>query len=93
MRYIDLLMIERGYGRRYHHAWTMVRWQTFNLMLAQTGSDSMHNAGIYRPTDLLKFPWEYDGGDTLPTADEVAQAVAEMNVINAQLQECHGGAK
>lgn len=39
-------------------------------MLAQIGSNGMRDAGIRKPTDLIKFPWEKEKVE-LPTEDEM----------------------
>ena len=83
LRYIDLLMIERGYDRRHRHPWSIARWMTYNIMQAQCGSKAIQEAGINSINDLLKFPW-----DTEPVApitdEERDQLQAEMDAINAQ---------
>lgn len=42
-------------------------------------------AGIHKPTDLIKFPWD-DDRSNLPTQDEVEQWREEAAAINAQRQ-------
>lgn len=78
-------MIERGYERRHRHLWSAIRWQTYNLMQAQAGSDALRKAGVNTITDLITFPWEKQHRD-LPTDDEVASMLNEMNAINLQRQ-------
>ena len=59
-----------GYNRRHRDAWSMTRWQTYNLMAAQCGGDNLKKAGIYTPIDLLPFPWER----TVPDPPHTSQA-------------------
>lgn len=40
-------------------------------------------AGIHKPTDLIKFPWDDDRSD-LPTQEEMEQYQKEAAAINAQ---------
>jgi len=83
LRYIDLLMIERGYDRRHRHPWSIARWMTYNIMTAQCGSKAMREAGINSIEDLLKFPW--DSEPVAPISDEDRdELLAEMDAINAQ---------
>jgi hypothetical protein len=76
-------MIQRGYDRRNRHSWSIARWQTYNMMCAFAGSKALSDEGINSAKDLLPFPWDTDHSD-LPTEDEVADIVAEMEAINAQ---------
>jgi len=86
LRYIDLLMIERGYDRRHRHPWAIARWMTYNIMQAQCGSKAMQEAGINSINDLLKFPW--DSEPVAPITDEERdQMQAEMDAMNAQLSK------
>jgi hypothetical protein len=65
--------------------WSAVRWQTFNLMAAQAGSKALHEAGIYKPTDLIQFPWDEIEQSKPLTDDERTQLQAEMDAMNAEL--------
>jgi hypothetical protein len=76
-------MIQRGYDRRHRQLWSATRWQTYRLMCAFAGSKALIETGINSAKDLLPFPWDTDHSD-LPTEDEVADIVAEMEAINAQ---------
>ena len=79
-----LRSIERGYNMRHANMWSAVRWQTYHLMLVSLAD--LPKAGIYRPTDLIKFPWE---GEPMPiiSEDEVLQLQREMEAENAMLAE------
>ena len=71
MAYWEIVLIVRGYSRRNREMWSAVRWQTYNLMCVSMAD--MKKAGILRPTDLLRFPWEHgdiEQGD-LPTDEEI----------------------
>lgn len=83
LRWWEIKSIIRGYNRRHRDQWSAVRWQTYNLMCAFAGSKSLSENGIHGPKDLLPLPWDTDHSD-LPTEDEVADIVAEMEAINAQ---------
>lgn len=72
-------MIQRGYERRCRHLWGTTRWQTFYLMSAQVGSDNLKKSGIYKPTDLIKFPWENDSNtQASPLTDEERQELIDL---------------
>ena len=80
LRYIDLLMIQRGYDRRHRYVWAATRWQTYNLMSAQVGTKALQEAGIFNITDLIRFPWEeqrkgFDDGD-------IAELERQLLLIN-----------
>jgi hypothetical protein len=77
----ELLLISRGYVRRHREDWSMMRWQTFQLMGAQVGKKGMNEAGLFRPTDLIQFPWEKEA--STPLSDEDRQQLqAEMDAFN-----------
>ena len=84
LRYIDLLMIERGYDRRHRHPWAIARWMTYNIMQAQCGSKAMREAGINSIEDLLKFPWDSEPVAPI-TSEERDEMLAEINAYNAAL--------
>lgn len=70
LRYVDMILISRGYQRRSRHMWSATRWQTFHTMEAAIGTEALHKAGIRKPTDLLSFPWERKTGIGTITDDE-----------------------
>lgn len=83
LQYIDQIQIERGYDRRHRHIWGISRWQTYMLMSVSMAD--LKKAGIYKPTDLLKFPWDKSDeemGD-LPDAKEIARLQQMMREENA----------
>ena len=84
LQYLDLLQIERGNERRHRHEWSIARWQTYMLMSVSMAD--LKKAGIYKPTDILKFPWDNDGdsegGGNMPDAAEIARMQQEMREYN-----------
>lgn len=87
LSYCELLLIERGYSRRCCQMWSAIRWQTFNLMCVSMAD--LKKAGIYRPTDLIKFPWdnsELPEGGHLPTKEEVEEMRRIMMEENARAE-------
>ena len=84
LRHVDIILIQRGYDRRHRHPWSVARWETFNLMSAFSGSKAMNEAGIHRPTDLLKFPWEEEKVDEMSQAD-IEGLQAEMAAWNKRM--------
>lgn len=86
LRYVDLILIQRGYAARYRNIWSATRWQTYLLMQSQVGTEGLRKAGITRASDLLQFPWERQPAD-LPSDDEVADLMAEMADINRQAKK------
>lgn len=83
MQYLDQIQIERGYDRRHRQTWGIARWQTYLLMSVSMAD--LKKAGIYKPTDLLKFPWDKSDeemGD-LPDAKEIARLQQMMREENA----------
>jgi len=70
LQFWEIALIIRGYNRRQRDLWSASRWSTYNVMLAQIGSSGMRDAGIHKPTDLIKFPWEKEKAE-LPTEDEM----------------------
>jgi hypothetical protein len=81
LNYTDLLLIDYGYEKRRRDLWSSVRWQTFNMMIAQVGSDNMKKSGIYSPTDLLRFPWDNEGSDDTGSAPISSKEVERMQQL------------
>jgi hypothetical protein len=71
----EMRRILRGYRKRYRDMWSATRWQAFYIMSSMS---DLKKAGIYNPTDLIKFPWEKEV--TKLTDDE-------MDDLEAALQE------
>ena len=76
-----------GYNRRNRELLSIVRWQTHNLMAAQVGGKELAKNGINSATDLLPLPWDTKAASKLPTEEEVADMVAEIDAINAARRE------
>ena len=79
----EIHCIIKGYNRRNRDLWSSTRWQTYNLMASQVGGKALSEAGIHKPTDLIKFPWEKQPIANISDED-VAAMQAELAAINAQ---------
>ena len=81
----QLQAVIKGYYRRSRDMWSAVRWQTYNLMCVSMAD--LKKAGIYRPTDLIKFPWDKDDTQmgNLPTKSEMEEMQREMREMNATI--------
>lgn len=83
----QLRLIIRGYYRRHREDWSMTRWQTYNLMCVSMAD--LKKVGIYRPTDLIRFPWEKDlpdGESNGPTKEEIEEMRRIMQEENARFE-------
>ena len=76
LRYVDMLMMERGYERRHRHLWSTTRWETYHLMCCQVGGDKLSEKGIHGPQDLIRLPWEREY--TPITEEEVEELKKEI---------------
>ena len=88
LEYWEIALIVRGYFRRNREMWSATRWQTYNLMCVSMAN--IKRAGIYRPTDLIKFPWEKEvseGGGHILTNEEVAEMRRMMMEENARAEQ------
>lgn len=65
--------------------WSAVRWGTFRIMEAQVGTKAMNESHLFKPGDLLIFPWDKTDKSVPLTEDERAQLQAEMDAINDEL--------
>ena len=75
----EMVLIERGYERRHRHLWSSSRWSTFYIMMATCGGKSLQESGIYRPSDLIRFPWDKTGMGNLTDEEiEDLQAIARQ---------------
>jgi hypothetical protein len=83
IRFWEARRILSGYNRRHRDLWSATRWQTYNLMAAQVGGKELAKNGINSATDLLPLPWDTKAASKLPTEEEVADMVAEIDAINA----------
>ena len=84
LQYLDQIQIERGYDRRHRHIWGISRWQTYMLMSVSMAG--LKKAGIYKPTDILKFPWDKSDEEAgnLPDDKEIARLRQIMIEENAE---------
>ena len=82
LKWWEIRSIIRGYNRRHRDLWSSTRWQTYNLMQAFCGGKALNEAGIHKPTDLIKFPWDSATVATI-TEDEVKDMQAEIAAMNA----------
>lgn len=83
----QLRLVIRGYHRRSRDMWSAIRWQTYNLMCVSMAD--IKKVGIYRPTDLLKFPWEDDtitASGNQPTDEEIENLRRMMQEENARIE-------
>lgn len=87
LRWWEVKAIVRGYNRRYRNMWSATRWQTYNIMSAQVGSDGMRKSNITKPTDLIEFPWERETARVNVTQSDIDEMQAFMNSINTQQQD------
>ena len=87
IRFWEARRILSGYNRRHRDIWSATRWQTYNLMAAQVGGKELAKNGINSATDLLPLPWDTKAASKLPTEEEVADMVAEIDAINAARRE------
>ena len=87
LQYLDQIQIERGYERRNRHIWSISRWQTYMLM--SVSMVDLKKAGIYKPTDILKFPWDENDEESsnLPNDNEIARLRQMMIEENAAAEK------
>lgn len=94
LEYWEIVLIVRGYFRKSREMWSATRWQTYNLMCVSMAD--LKKVGIYRPTDLIRFPWEKDlpeTGATGPTKAEVEEMRRIMMEENARIEAAQKGAE
>ena len=87
LEYWEIVLIVRGYFRKSREMWSATRWQTYNLMCVSMAD--LKKVGIYRPTDLIRFPWEKDipeAGAAGPTKQEVEEMRRMMQEENARAE-------
>lgn len=86
MQLWQLRLVVKGYYRRSREMWGAIRWQTYNLMSVSMAD--LKKAGIYKPTDLLKFPWESESEESgnLPSKAEQDRMIQEMREYNARVE-------
>ena len=80
LTFCDMVLIERGYERRYRHMWSAERWSTYHLMAALVGGDKLAEKGVHGPQGLIRFPW--DGEYQELTDDEVREIQEDIAAYN-----------
>lgn len=66
--------------------WSATRWQTYYIMLAQCGSENLHKSRIYKPTDLIQFPWEKEKVEVPQIIeDDVRELQAVMDAMSKEI--------
>ncbi|MBP5643010.1 MAG: hypothetical protein J6X10_02085 [Bacteroidales bacterium] len=86
LKWWEIRCIIRGYNRRHRHTWSAARWSTFYIMSAQVGSKGMQESHLLKPTDLIKFPWEYKQPSKV-TQSDIDKIQSLMNAINSNLKK------
>lgn len=78
--------IIRGADARTRQMWGAFRWQTYNIMLSQVGSEELRKNGIHHAADLLPFPWEKE--PEKPVSEEDAEdLLGLLRDLNGKPQE------
>lgn len=73
----EIQSIIKGYYRRSRDGWSQVRWMTYHVMLAQVGGDALSRAGVHKPSDLMKLPWDKEK-PRLPSQETVKELQEEL---------------
>ena len=81
LKFWEIVLIIRGYLKRYHPGWEQARLVAYNAAHAMGGK--------HQPppiTQWISFPWEKHINDAdLPTDDVVDEIRAELQKQNAQI--------
>ena len=83
----ELNAIARGYYRRSRTQWEATRWQTWWIL---SGVADIRSVGIYKPVDLIRFPWESNrtvADDDLPNTQEVERLRELMRRENEAIEQ------
>lgn len=86
LKFWEIRCIIKGYRNRAHTQWESMRLSAFFIMSSMT---DLRKAGIYRDTDLIKFPWErmqVDVGNQ-PTKEDVERLREMMRHENEQAEK------
>ena len=83
LRLWEIRSIIKGYRLRSRTVWESSRLNAFFIMSSMS---DLRKAGIYRDTDLVKFPWEKlkVDRDDQPTKEDVERLRELMRQENAQ---------
>lgn len=81
MQQWEILLITRGYFRRFHQSWEQTRLIAHQVHYCM----GLPKGQIAKtPTEFIPFPWEKEEDNTPQITDEeVAELQAEMAAINA----------
>lgn len=84
LRQWEINAVIKGYRARARTHWETARLNAYFIMSAQA---NLRKMGIYRDTDLIKFPWEtrVQSGDQ-PTAADVERIRRQIKEENERLQ-------
>lgn len=79
----EIRSIIKGYRLRARTVWESSRLNAFFIMSSMA---DLRKAGIYRDTDLVKFPWEKMRveRDDQPTSEDVERLREQMRQWNAE---------
>lgn len=80
MSYCDILLIQRGYRRRNILQYQLQRLQAFGAFFCMSGTTKTPED--FLPMYIDRYIYDDDNGD-LPSKEEVAAIVAEIDAINA----------
>ena len=83
--YWELVLIDRGYAHRHREEWSMTRWATWYIISSQSSKEAMQEAGLFKITDLITFPWEKKVSVVPKEVQDELQA--EMAAINENLKK------
>ena len=85
LRLWEIRSIIKGYRLRARTVWESSRLNAFFIMSSMA---DLRKAGIYRDTDLVKFPWEKVAidHDDQPSSEDVERLRELMRQENARLQ-------
>ena len=81
LKWWEVKSIIRGYNARHHAGWEQARLIAYNAHYCMGLPEGKTAPNV---NDWIRFSWEKS---LLPTFDEVADVVAEINAINAQRQQ------
>ena len=82
MTYCDILLIQRGYRRRNILQYQLQRLQAYGAFHCMAGSNGKE-PDDWLPMYIDRYIYDDDNGG-LPSKEEVAAIVAEIDAINAQ---------
>lgn len=86
LKFWEIRAIIRGYRNREHTAWEASRLNAFFIMSSMS---DLRKGGIFRDTDLIKFPWENERAEpgNQPTKKEVEELRELMRRENAAREQ------